>query len=61
VVAVESGDFVEFRKKVFNLYREGNYSKALEIAENYSKDYKTFDVYQDKTNPNVFFFYIEDK
>jgi predicted esterase len=33
VVAVESGDFVEFRKKVFNLYREGNYSKALEIAE----------------------------
>jgi tetratricopeptide (TPR) repeat protein len=30
---VESEDFEGFRKKVFNLYREGNYSKALEIAE----------------------------
>jgi hypothetical protein len=40
---------------------EGSRNEALKVAENYSKDYKTFDVHQDKTNPNVFFFYIENK
>ncbi|MGB9794174.1 nuclease-related domain-containing protein [Caldisericum exile] len=40
---------------------EGTRNEALQIAEEYAKTYKVSNVYQDKSNNKIFFFYLENK
>ena len=39
---------------------DGTREEANKIAENYRANHKITNVHQDKSNPNIFFFYIED-
>lgn len=39
---------------------EGNKEEALKVLENYKGSYKVSNIYQDKNNPNIYFFYIDE-
>lgn len=40
---------------------EGKRNEALKIAEEYKKNYKISNIYPDKSNPEAFFFYLEER
>jgi len=48
----------KYDKKYVRIY--GTKEEADKIAENYRSKHKITNVHQDKSNPNIFFFYIED-